>query len=53
MARNTGFGRALQQIRKPDQQSALAQPDGVVNVGEGEELDLQFGRGAMPGRSSR
>src|ERR1700691_252153 len=36
--------RALQQIGKPHQQPALAQSNGVVYVGEGEEFDLQLRR---------
>ena len=35
-------GSALQEIRNPYQNFALAQADGVVQVGEREEEDLEF-----------
>src|SRR6202008_1237414 len=37
------FGSAFQQVGEANQQAAVAQPDGVVDVGEGEELNLEFG----------
>lgn len=40
-----GLRRALQQIGKPNQQAALAQANRIVDVGEGEELDFEFGDG--------
>ena len=40
------FRRAFQQIREPHQQPAIAQPNRIVNVGEGEEFDLQLGQGS-------
>src|ERR1700733_14512966 len=36
--------RAFQQIRKPYQKPALAQPDGVIDVGESKKLDPQLRR---------
>src|ERR1700687_2950175 len=42
-----GRGSAFQQVREPHQQLALAHPDGVLDAGECEELDLQFGDGGV------
>src|SRR5258708_21182578 len=36
------FRRALQQVGNPHQKLALAQPNGVVDIREAEELDPQF-----------
>src|SRR5438309_4535479 len=38
-------GSAFEQIREPHQKPTLAHADGVVDVREGEELNLQLGRG--------
>src|SRR5579864_2949405 len=39
-------GSSFQQVGEADQQAAVAQPDGVVDVGKGEELNLEFGQGS-------
>src|SRR5216684_6231533 len=39
------FRSLFQQIGKSNQKPALAQTDGVVHVGEGEELDDEVGQG--------
>src|SRR5579872_4944329 len=41
-----GFRRAFEQVREPHQQLAFPEPDRVVDIGEGEELDLQLGQGS-------
>ena len=39
--------RAFQQIRKPHQQPALTQPDGIVDVGKREEFYFQLWDGRI------
>ena len=47
MACRTRRGRAFQQIGEPHQQLAFAHPDGVLDAGESEEFDFQFGDGRV------
>ena len=41
------FWRPLQKIRKAHQKCSVSQPDRIVDVGKGEELDLQLGYGRI------
>ena len=41
-----GFGRAFEQVGETDEQASIAQANGVIEIGEGEELDLEFGQGS-------
>src|SRR5579871_4695376 len=40
-----GLRSTLQQIGEPNQQSAVPQPDGIVQIGKSKEFNLQFGQG--------
>lgn len=41
-----GLRRSLQQVRDSHQNAPVAQPDGVVEIGEGKKLNLEFRQGS-------